>query len=46
MYDRWLDALVATAAECDPQFGDAQRAVWLEVVGAGIRLMRPDAAAA
>ena len=45
MYDRWLDALVATAADCDPGFDDALRAVWREVVGAGIRLMRTDAGA-
>jgi truncated hemoglobin YjbI len=46
MYDGWLDALVATAAECDPQFDAALRAQWYEVVGAGIRLMQPGAAAA
>jgi truncated hemoglobin YjbI len=46
MYDRWLDALVATAADCDPAFDEALRAAWREVVGAGIRLMRTDAGAA
>jgi truncated hemoglobin YjbI len=42
MYERWLDALVETAAECDPQFDDALAAIWRSVVGAGIRLMQPD----
>jgi truncated hemoglobin YjbI len=45
MYDRWLDALISTAAECDPQFDESLRAVWRDVVAAGIRLMQPDAAA-
>jgi truncated hemoglobin YjbI len=46
MYERWLDALVATAGECDPSFDQALAAIWRDVVGAGIRLMQPDAAAA
>ncbi len=46
MYERWLEALIATAAECDPAFDDALAAVWRDVVGAGIRLMQPAAPAA
>jgi truncated hemoglobin YjbI len=46
MYERWLDALVETAAECDPRFDDELRAVWRDVVGAGIRLMQPEMPAA
>lgn len=46
MYDGWLEALVQTAAECDPLFTEALRAQWRTVVGAGMRLMQPGAAAA
>lgn len=44
MYDAWLDSLVATAAECDPQFSAELDAVWRAVVGAGVRIIK-DAAA-
>lgn len=44
MYDAWLDSLVATAAECDPQFDAELDAVWRAVVGAGVRMIK-DAAA-
>jgi hemoglobin-like flavoprotein len=40
MYDTWLDALVATAAECDPQFTRDLDAVWRAVVGAGVRMIK------
>jgi hemoglobin-like flavoprotein len=40
MYDAWLDALVATAAECDPQFTQELDAVWRAVVGAGVRMIK------
>jgi hypothetical protein len=46
MYHGWLEALVDTAAECDPEFTDALRAQWREVVGAGMRLMQPTPATA
>jgi truncated hemoglobin YjbI len=45
MYDGWLDALIETAAECDPEFTGELRAQWREVVGAGMRLMQPSAGA-
>jgi hemoglobin-like flavoprotein len=46
MYDAWLDALVATAAECDPQFSVQLDAVWRAVVGAGVRMIKNAAAEA
>lgn len=39
MYDGWLETLVATAAECAPEFTDGLAAQWREMVGAGMRLM-------
>lgn len=43
MYDAWLDALVATVAECDPQFCGAVERAWRSVIGAGVaRIKRAD----
>lgn len=36
MYDAWLDALVATAAECDPQFCAETERIWRQVIGTGV----------
>jgi hemoglobin-like flavoprotein len=36
MYDAWLDALVATVAECDPEFCGAIERAWRSVIGAGV----------
>jgi hemoglobin-like flavoprotein len=40
MYDGWLDALVATAAECDPEFTPELDAIWRAVVGAGVQIIK------
>ncbi len=36
MYALWLDALVATAAECDPRFDAALEAAWRAALGPGV----------
>jgi hemoglobin-like flavoprotein len=36
MYDAWLDALVGTVAECDPEFCGAIERAWRSVIGAGV----------
>lgn len=39
-FDLWKGSLLKTAAECDPEFDDRTQAIWAEVIGNGIRLMR------
>lgn len=39
LYADWLDALLETAAECDPDFDGETRAVWVQVMSVGIRYM-------
>src|SRR6056297_2392058 len=39
-FDLWKGSLLKTAAECDPEFDDEIQAVWAEVIGSGIELMR------
>lgn len=39
LYADWLDALLETAAECDPDFNEEARQVWVEVMSPGIRYM-------
>ena len=40
LYDVWLDALIATARELDPEFGDETEVVWREMIRRGIEIMR------
>jgi hemoglobin-like flavoprotein len=40
LYDVWLDALIATARELDPEFDDDTEAVWREMIRPGIEIMR------
>src|SRR6056297_1656439 len=39
-FDLWKGSLLKTAAECDPEFDDRTQAIWAEVIGNGIELMR------
>ncbi len=36
LYDLWLDSLLATVAECDPDFSLAEEQAWEEVLLVGI----------
>jgi hemoglobin-like flavoprotein len=38
-YDLWLDSLLATVAECDPQHSPELRAAWEQVMMVGIHYM-------
>ena len=40
LYDLWLDALIATAREHDPDFDAAAEALWRECLRPGIEVMR------
>ena len=40
LYQVWLDALVATARELDPEFDDETEAVWREMIRPGIEIMQ------
>lgn len=40
LYDLWLDCLMQTVAEFDPQFGPEVEAAWREILGRGIALMK------
>ena len=39
LYDDWLDSLLATVKECDPQYGSEVRDAWEKVMVIGIRFM-------
>jgi len=39
-FELWKGSLLKTAAECDPEFDDETQAIWAEVIGNGIELMR------
>jgi len=39
-FDLWKGSLLKTAAECDPDFDDEIQAIWAEVIGNGIEVMR------
>jgi len=38
-YDLWLDSLLATVKECDPEFGPEVEEAWESVMMVGIRYM-------
>ena len=38
-YDYWLDSLLETVAECDPDYGTPEEEAWEEVMGVGIRYL-------
>ena len=40
LYDLWLDSLMATAAECDPNFDEAIEEAWRSVLGHIIAYMQ------
>jgi hemoglobin-like flavoprotein len=40
LYDAWVDTLVATARDTDPQYGPAAEAAWRETLAFGVRYMR------
>ena len=40
LYELWLDSLVATARELDPQFDDETETVWREMIRPGIEIMQ------
>lgn len=39
LYDIWLDSLLETVADCDPDFGPREEAAWEQVMGVGIRYL-------
>ena len=39
LYDLWLDSLVATVREFDPQFGPAVEQAWEDTMAIGIRFL-------
>lgn len=39
-FDLWKGSLLKTVAQCDPEFDDEIQAVWAEVIGSGIALIR------
>jgi len=39
LYDLWLDSLLRTVGECDPQFSPEIEAAWEEVMMIGVRYM-------
>lgn len=39
LYDLWLDSLLRTVKECDPQFSPQVEAAWEEVMMIGVRYM-------
>lgn len=39
LYDLWLDSLLATVREFDPQFGPAVERAWEDTVSIGIRFL-------
>ncbi|HET6278815.1 MAG TPA: globin [Candidatus Polarisedimenticolia bacterium] len=39
LYDLWLDSLIRTVKECDPQFSPEIEAAWEDVMMIGIRYM-------
>lgn len=39
LYDLWLDSLLATVAECDPENSAEVQEAWERVMGVGIRYM-------
>jgi len=39
LYDLWLDSLIKTVQECDPQFSPEIEAAWEEVMMIGVRYM-------
>jgi hypothetical protein len=39
LYDDWLDSLLATVQECDPQFGPDVREAWERVMMVGISFL-------
>lgn len=40
MYDIWLDRLIATVAEFDPEFNEEVESAWREVLAPGISYMK------
>ena len=38
-YDLWLDSLLATVEECDPEYDTAIQAAWEDVMAVGIRYL-------
>jgi hemoglobin-like flavoprotein len=38
-YDLWLDSLLATVKQCDPEYSSEVEAAWEEVMGVGIEYM-------
>jgi hypothetical protein len=40
LYDHWLDCLVATARQHDPEFSPEIEAAWRETLAVGIDYMR------
>lgn len=40
LYDLWLDALIETAREHDPDFDDAAEATWRQLIRPGMEIMR------
>jgi hemoglobin-like flavoprotein len=39
LYDLWLDSLLATVRECDPEFGPQVESAWEEVMMVGIQYL-------
>jgi hypothetical protein len=39
LYDLWLDALLATVKECDPEYGVEVEKAWEDVMMVGIRYL-------
>ncbi|MHC4380022.1 MAG: globin [Planctomycetota bacterium] len=40
LYDKWLEALLTTAAIADPKYDAELRTAWMEIMSPGIRYMR------
>lgn len=43
MYDQWLECLLESAAEHDPEWSEETERVWRTIMGGGIELMRSQA---
>jgi hemoglobin-like flavoprotein len=39
LYDLWLDSLLATVKQCDPEYSSAVESAWEAVMGIGIEYM-------
>lgn len=39
LYELWLDNIIVTASECDPQWNDAIEEAWREILGHVIKYM-------